>query len=298
MKLAVKNSSTGPLPIVQYGNHTWSIADIAPDLLSDGAAGGLLPLLKSWDNAVDRLWSFVRDLSNIDECQADSSGDLLPPILYPSKVICTGTNYRDHVRELQMDLRPKSESRPAFFLKPPTTTIVGSGYTVPYPEGVTKLDWEIELAVAIGKTAKRLSPAKALGIVAGYTVAVDLSARDKQSHPQNMIPIDLFGGKAFDASCPLGPALIPARFVSDPQSLELELQVNGKTMQKGSTGDMIWSVAEQIALISEVTTLMPGDVILTGTPAGVGLATGTFLKRGDQVNAVISEIGALDFSIA
>jgi 2-keto-4-pentenoate hydratase/2-oxohepta-3-ene-1,7-dioic acid hydratase in catechol pathway len=127
-------------------------------------------------------------------------------------------------------------------------------------------------------------------------VGIDLSARDWQFHPKHLVKFDLFGGKSFGDSCPLGPKITPARFVQHDH-LQLKLWVNGELKQNANMSDMIWSLAEQISAISDHVTLEPGDVILTGTPSGVGLASGTFLKVGDTVEAEIDGLGRLSVEI-
>jgi 2-keto-4-pentenoate hydratase/2-oxohepta-3-ene-1,7-dioic acid hydratase in catechol pathway len=158
------------------------------------------------------------------------------------------------------------------------------------------LDWEIELAVVIGRRLRRVSEADALAGIACYSVGIDLSARDWQMNPLHPWKFDLFTGKAFDDSCPLGPKLVPAQFV-DPEDLHLELRVNGEVRQEAHSDDMIWSVGEQVSILSEHVTFEPGDTLLTGTPAGVGLATGTYLKPGDRIEATISGLGTLAVEI-
>jgi 2-keto-4-pentenoate hydratase/2-oxohepta-3-ene-1,7-dioic acid hydratase in catechol pathway len=207
-------------------------------------------------------------------------------------VIGIGDNYAG-LGKLRVD---KTATRPVFFLKPPTTSVVGPG-PVAYPADVGKLDWEIELAVVIGRTARRIDPAAAAGAIAGYTIGIDLSARDWQFDPRSPVTPDVFGGKAFDGSCPLGPWIVPSALLPDPQALTLTLAVNGIVRQSGTTGSMIWSVCEQIALISNILTLEPGDVILTGTPAGTSIASGSFLSPGDQIDASIEGIGTLSLTI-
>jgi 2-keto-4-pentenoate hydratase/2-oxohepta-3-ene-1,7-dioic acid hydratase in catechol pathway len=137
-----------------------------------------------------------------------------------------------------------------------------------------------------------VSEADAMAGVAGYAVGIDLSARDWQMNPRHPWKFDLFTGKSFDDSCPLGPKIVPARFV-DPGALHLQLRVNGEVKQDARSDDMIWSVAELVSVLSEHVTLEPGDVLLTGTPAGVGMASGTYLRVGDRVEATISGLGTL-----
>jgi 2-keto-4-pentenoate hydratase/2-oxohepta-3-ene-1,7-dioic acid hydratase in catechol pathway len=158
------------------------------------------------------------------------------------------------------------------------------------------MDYELELAVVIGERGRRIRLEDAKDHVAGYTIGIDLSARDWQRHPKHVAKFDLFGGKEFDDSCPLGPAIVPARFV-DEENLHLQFRLNDDVRQDAYTSDMIWSVREQIARISEHVTLEPGDVIMTGTPAGVGLSTGTWLAVGDRLEGRITGLGSLHVEI-
>lgn len=182
------------------------------------------------------------------------------------------------------------------FIKPPTTALVGSGRSVRYPTQSDKFDWEIELCAIIGKRARKVTAADARAHVAAFTIGVDLSARDWQLHQQHPFKFDLYGGKGFDDSCPLGPWLVPARFVNDA-NVDLKLSLNGVVKQHANTRDMIWPLEEQIEEMSKHVTLEPGDVIMTGTPAGVGMKTGTYMKVGDKISAEITEIGTLEFEI-
>jgi 2-keto-4-pentenoate hydratase/2-oxohepta-3-ene-1,7-dioic acid hydratase in catechol pathway len=204
-----------------------------------------------------------------------------------------GANYLDHMHEdagyADFD---KASKIPVLFMKPPTTAIVGSGASVPYPVQTQKFDWEIELAVVIGKRATRLTVENAMSCIAGYTVGIDLSARDWQFHEKHLVKFDLFGGKAFDSSNPLGPCIVPADQIN-ANDLQLTLKVNGEVKQHARTSLMIWNIAEQLAAITEHVTLEPGDIVMTGTPSGVGLKSGTFLKPGDKLDAEIEGIGHL-----
>jgi 2-keto-4-pentenoate hydratase/2-oxohepta-3-ene-1,7-dioic acid hydratase in catechol pathway len=160
-----------------------------------------------------------------------------------------------------------------------------------------KYDWEIELAAVIGKPARYVSVDHALDHVAGYTIAIDMSARDFNQAPDQFYKFDWVAGKATDTACPLGPWIVPAQALGDPQDVALKLSVNGMVKQDSSTRQMIYSVAEQIARASELMTLDPGDVVLTGTPAGVGVPKGTFLSPGDKIDAEIAGIGKLSVEI-
>jgi 2-keto-4-pentenoate hydratase/2-oxohepta-3-ene-1,7-dioic acid hydratase in catechol pathway len=160
-----------------------------------------------------------------------------------------------------------------------------------------KMDWEAELAVVIGRKARDLTLENALSCVAGYTVGNDLSARDLGFRPQlpesSPFRADWIRHKSFDGSCPLGPWITPAAYVSNPSKLAIKLWVNDTLKQNSNSGNMIFTIAEQISHLSTGITLYPGDVIMTGTPAGVGAGRGEFLKAGDVVKVEIAEIGSL-----
>ena len=224
--------------------------------------------------------------------------DFLTPLQYPTKVVLIGANYYDHMAKDAPALGSfkKDEKIPTLFFKPPTTTLVGCGKSVRYPSQSEKFDWEVELAAIIGARARRVGVERALDHVAGFAVGIDLSARDWQFHPKHLVRFDLFGGKGFDDSCPLGPKVTPARFVQHDR-LQLRLWVNGDLKQSANTSDMIWPLAEQISAISNQVTLKPSDVILTGTPAGVGMASGTYLEVGDRIDAEIDGLGRLSVEI-
>ncbi len=224
-------------------------------------------------------------------------GARLAPLLYPGKILCAGANYYDHCAEMGVtDLR-KEAQRLFFFMKPPRNAVVGPGATVRKPLDSNAMDWEVELAAVIGRTARAVSAEHALAHVAAYTVAIDFSARDLNRAPETFYKLDWVAGKAHDTCCPMGPRLVPASAIGDPQDLALKLSVNGAVKQDARTSGMIFSIAEQIAIASRIMTLDPGDVILTGTPAGVGAPKGTFLSVGDRVAAEIEKIGSLDVII-
>jgi 2-keto-4-pentenoate hydratase/2-oxohepta-3-ene-1,7-dioic acid hydratase in catechol pathway len=223
--------------------------------------------------------------------------EVLAPLLYPGKILCAGANYYDHSAEMGIkDLR-KEAQRLFFFFKPPRNAVVGPGATVRYPLGSASLDWEVELALVIGRRARAVSVADAMSHVAAYTVAIDFSARDLGRAPETFYKIDWVAGKAHDTCCPMGPRLVPADAIGDPQDLGLRLSVNGELKQNARSSGMIFSIAEQISILSRIMTLDPGDVVLTGTPAGVGAPKGTFLSVGDRVDAEIEKIGALSVTI-
>ena len=234
---------------------------------------------------------------------------LLAPVLYPGSIYCAGANYTDHMAEMAraqgQEPGPTMKElgeKPWHFVKASRSSVVGPGARVKLPVYSQMVDWEVELAAVIGKAAKDVPVEKALDYVAGYTIANDLSARDVMKRDKNPATspfhYDWLSQKCFDGACPLGPWIVPASDVPYPQNLALKLWVNDKLMQDSHTGKMIFSTAEQIAMLSSRVTLHPGDLILTGTPAGVGMPRRTFLKAGDTVKLWIEGIGELSHTMA
>jgi acylpyruvate hydrolase len=211
--------------------------------------------------------------------------ELLAPLRRPGKVVCVGLNYRSHLAEI-------GEPEPAYpilFLKP-STSIIGQGEAIVLPRVSRQVDYEGELAVVIGRRAKYVPEADALSYVAGYTCANDISAHDLEFRTSQWD-----SGKMCDTFCPLGPVLVTADEVPDPGRLRLRTSVNGRTVQDASTADMVFSMPFLISYVSSLATLEPGDVILTGTPAGVGCnrRPQTFLRPGDRVGVRIDGLGTL-----
>jgi len=204
------------------------------------------------------------------------------PVAGIRNLIAIGLNYRDHTAEIAMKL----PTEPVVFSKH-TGSLAGPDDPLSYPDETAKLDWEVELAAVIGRPAWQVAEADALSYVAGFTTANDISARDWQ--------IDRGGqwikGKSGPGFCPLGPWLVTADEIADPQALALWCSVDGKRMQDGNTADMVFGVAFLVSYLSRFMALLPGDVVLTGTPAGVGLGRGEFLKRGSQIEAAVDGLG-------
>jgi 2-keto-4-pentenoate hydratase/2-oxohepta-3-ene-1,7-dioic acid hydratase in catechol pathway len=171
--------------------------------------------------------------------------------------------------------------------------VIGPGDEIRLPPETSQLDWEIELAAVIGTAGRRISAARALDHVAGYSIVNDISARDLNVRGDYPFKFDWFQGKCHDTFAPFGPWIVPAWSIAEPQALDMRLTVNGEEMQKDSTRNMIWTLREQIDYLSTVVTLEPGDVIATGTPTGVGMGRGIYLKPGDVVSASIDGIGTL-----
>ena len=206
------------------------------------------------------------------------------PYVGIGKFIAIGLNYSDHAKEAGLPM----PSEPIVFMKA-TTCISGPSDDVIQPRNSTKLDWEVELGAVIGSTAKYVSEAEALSHVAGYCIVNDVSERSFQ-----MATTQWDKGKGFDTAGPIGPWLVTTDEITDPQNLDMALDVNGQRMQTGNTRTMIFSVAKIVSHVSQYMTLLPGDIIATGTPPGVGLGikpTPVFLKPGDVMTLSIQNLG-------
>jgi 2-keto-4-pentenoate hydratase/2-oxohepta-3-ene-1,7-dioic acid hydratase in catechol pathway len=274
----------------------YPLQDLAREAGLTGLPASIAGLFEDWDRHLAALSSLSARCSPATALPADQIR-LLAPLRYPGKILCAGANYFDHLAEMGMPGARKEDQRLFFFMKPPRNAIVGPGDTVHMPIGTQAFDWEIELAAIIGKTARNVSVDEALSHVAAWTVSIDFSARDHNRAPETFYKLDWVAGKAHDTCCPIGPVIVPASAIADPQDLGLQLWVNDVLKQDGCTTDMIFSVAEQISIASRIMTLDPGDLLLTGTPAGVGVPRQTFLKVGDRVDARIEGIGRLSVTI-
>ncbi|MDP5219677.1 fumarylacetoacetate hydrolase family protein [Ruegeria sp. 2205SS24-7] len=219
---------------------------------------------------------------------------LLAPIPDPRKnLFCVGRNYAEHIAEGERAQNQKIgvTEHPVFFTKPPTSIVAPEADILIFPSVSQAIDYEVELAVVIGKPGRNIAKADAYDHVYGYTILNDITARDIQRRHGGQY----FKGKGLDGSCPLGPLIVTADAVSDPHALSIGITINGEQRQNGTTADMIFDIPTLIASLSEGMTLEPGDVIATGTPSGVGYAMDPpqFLKDGDIVVCEISEIGTL-----
>ena len=225
---------------------------------------------------------------------------MLVPIPRPPKVLLLAGNYAAHVAERGGTVAERSETFPYVFMKPPTTTLTNPGDPVVIPRvSPDHIDWECELGVVIGRRCRHVPEADALGYVAGYTVVNDVTDRRFQPNPDRRPRerdkhFDWLHGKWHDTFLPVGPCVLTADAVPDPQALRLSLAVNGKPKQDATTGQMVFPVAAIVAFLSTFITLEPGDLIATGTPAGVGSSTGEYLKPGDVVTATVYGIGTLE----
>jgi 2-keto-4-pentenoate hydratase/2-oxohepta-3-ene-1,7-dioic acid hydratase in catechol pathway len=248
------------------------------------------------------LWSWVSRLSLEERAELSfplDEVDLLPPLANPPKILLLAGNYAAHVAERGGMAAERAETFPYVFLKPPSSTLIGPGDPVVLPMvSPDHVDWECELGVVIGRRCRHTTEAAALSYVAGYTVVNDISDRKFRPNPgrknrERDKHFDWLHGKWHDTFCPIGPCIVSADDLKDPQQLHLSLRVNGQTKQDASTAQMIFPVAAVIEFLSRIVTLEPGDIISTGTPSGVGSASGQYLRPGDVVEASIDGIGTL-----
>ncbi|MYD78728.1 MAG: fumarylacetoacetate hydrolase family protein [Gammaproteobacteria bacterium] len=269
-------------------------------LVRYGEAGQEKPGIYDQEGNIRDLSEHVHDIDgsvlapdSLDKLASLNLGDLSrvegaprigPPVANVGKLVCIGLNYRLHAEEAGL----KIPDEPILFMKA-TTSIVGPNDDVMLPMGSKKTDWEVELTVAMGRVARYVEESEAFDYVAGYCVANDVSERAFQIEGTGQ----WVKGKSADTFCPLGPFLATRDEIPDPQNLHLWLDVDGKRYQNGSTDDMIFGVAHTISYVSRYMTLMPGDLILTGTPSGVGFGLNppVFLRPGNQVRLGVEGLG-------
>jgi len=300
MKLVTFDANGPRLGLVHEGRVV-DLAALADDDTTRAAFSSVRCFLAAGQEAIAAAQRLVE--------AADSSGlagswppldavGLMAPVPDPRKILALAGNYREHLREAGGTVVPKERMVPNVFIKP-VTTVAGPGDPIRLPGDIcTSVDYEGELGVVIGKTCRHVSPDAALDYVAGYLNVNDVSGRalniDTPREPNARSAFfDWLNGKWFDTFAPMGPMLVLKDEVPDPQSLSLQVRVNGQIRQSASTADMIFGVAEIVAWISRFVTLEPGDVIATGTPSGVGATTGTYLEAGDVVEVEISGLGVL-----
>ncbi len=304
-RLATYKSGDGPRAGLIIGDDVFDAAK----LTGKNAYASVIGILADWKAAEGALKKAAAGAAKSRaKRQPLKKTKLLAPVQFPSAIYCAGANYADHAAEMAAREHrppppdPHTQGLKAWhFLKAPHA-IVGPGDSVKISGYAKNMDWEIELAAVIGRVAKDVPQSKALSYVAGYTIANDLSARDRgrRDNVPDASPFkwDWTKHKTFDGSCPLGPWIVPASDIGDPQQLGLKLWVNGVLKQDSNTSDMIFNLAEQIEQLSAGMTLYPGDLILTGTPAGVGAGRGEFLKAGDVVKLWIEKIGEMENRMA
>jgi len=263
--------------------------------LPNGWPKDMLTLLENWHHHEAEL-HVVDPLDLVEVVDAR----VVLPITHPRKVICAGANFYDHAAEMGT-ARPNPDDLPFFFLKPPTTALAGPYDTLRVKDvDAAGLDWEIELAVIIADRCRDVPADQVDDHIAGYTVSNDLSARLKFPRPNAVLApfaFDWIQHKAFDQSCPIGPGITPAWQVRNPNDLSLRLRLNGVVKQDSSTTHMVVDVQHLVSAISHSLTLEPGDVILTGTPAGVGMPRNEYLRHGDVIDAEIEGLGRITNTI-
>jgi 2-keto-4-pentenoate hydratase/2-oxohepta-3-ene-1,7-dioic acid hydratase in catechol pathway len=305
MKLA--SFSTTEIPKIRIGivqDNEIIDVDLAARALSIIPHDQMLDLLEHYeqgmrelhailDKAAGRPFSAVKTFTGIGAVHDLSNVQLAAPIPRPRKnIMCLGWNYAEHEKETARvrGREAKIPEAPVIFTKAPTTVNNPYGNIVIDPSVSEEIDWEAELAVIIGKGGKNIREEDALSHIFGYTILNDVTARDLQSRHKQF-----FKGKSIDGYCPMGPWIVTADEIADPQQLTVSLRVNGITKQEGNTSMMIFPIRTIIAVLSKGMTLEPGDIIATGTPSGVGFARNPpeFLKAGDVMETEIEGIGTL-----
>ena len=270
------------MKFLRYGEPGREVPGVLDD---DGKIRDLSVLMRDLRGGVLEVLPALRGIDLAVLPVVEGNVRLGPPATGTGKLICIGLNYADHAAESGMDVPPE----PVMFMKA-VSAICGPNDPIVIPRGSEKTDWEVELAVVIGRRAKHVSRDKAMGHVAGFAITNDVSERDFQIERQGQWT----KGKSCDSFGPIGPWLVTPDEVGDPQNLKMWLRVNGETMQEGSTATMVYGVSHLVSYLSDFMTLHPGDVISTGTPPGVGLGLKPprYLKAGDVVELGIEGLGS------
>jgi 2-keto-4-pentenoate hydratase/2-oxohepta-3-ene-1,7-dioic acid hydratase in catechol pathway len=284
----------GIYDLAGYINALAPSPEVQANVLQDGgilAAGGMLRLLQAGPDGIAGIPAFMADRDRLGSPVALADVLLLAPVPRPGKIIAVGRNYGRHVKEIGMD----GLELPSIVGKFPSS-VAAPGTIVRRPRDIAKLDLAAELAVVIRHYGSNVSEEAALDYIAGYTVVSDISAREFQL---DVWPPQTTFSKSMDGFTPMGPWMVTADEIADPQSLAVSSWVNDELMQSGHTGDMIFSVASLIAYISRTMTLEPGDIIATGSPAGSGAFRNPprYLQPGDRVRIEVSDVGVLEHAI-
>lgn len=283
--------------VTYVDNGTEAFGVLTPDGIA-GLTGTYASIHQLLEAGPDELASVEKQLPTIQDRTPLNQVQLKSPVPRPHKLLCLAGNYAEHIAESHQEFPGKERMTPRVFMKPPSTTLIGSGEKIVIPRNGQQIDWECELAAIIGRHARFVEPDSALDYVVGYTVLLDVTERklevgDSRQAREGDRWFDWLNGKWFDTFAPCGPCLVTKDEIPDPQVLPISLSVNGDIRQNGNTGQMIFSVAELVAWASTLVTLEPGDIIATGTLSGVGAATGQFLKADDIVEGEIEGIGTL-----
>ena len=288
------------------GGRPFAAIVLGDDVIEVAATHAIDDLLEDWDVNFSGLQEIVAAIGKEGlpkEAAKLASLRALPPVRRPGKMFYAAQNFQEHVDEmLRAGMTPasgpkftgeKSTTRPYLFLKAPST-LAGAYDDIEIPRGMTKIDWEAEIALAIGKRGKRIKAERALDHVAGFMTTNDVSCRDLQIRPDRPgLRSDWLGGKSHDKFAPMGPFLVPRAFVGDHMNLFIRLTVNGEVKQSGNTSQFIFTPEEQIEYASNILTLESGDVFSCGTCGGVGQGTNSFLKAGDVMETEIESLGKM-----
>jgi 2-keto-4-pentenoate hydratase/2-oxohepta-3-ene-1,7-dioic acid hydratase in catechol pathway len=298
--VSYRDAARAARPGVLVDDRVFDPTPLLKDLAPSCDTGSVIGLLRQWDRVHPRLAAAAGEVDPRDG--QPIAGILLDaPILYPGALFCAGANYWDHLQEMaEIAARTTGKTpsltkgaEPWFFMKTTGGSIIGTGMPARLPGFAKQVDWEAELGVVIARPTRNISESRALDAVAGYVIVNDLSARDLMKREGTPFIYDWVGQKCFEDAAPMGPWFTPAAYVTDPNNLGIRLWVNGVLKQDSNTGRMVHNIEEQIAYLSRHVTLQPGDVIATGTPAGVGMPRGEFLKPGDEVKIEIANCGTL-----
>ena len=296
--LATLKTGGGLVAAMRLDQTYWPVAACARAAKIDGLGGDTFGLFAAWSSTFPRLKRLARTIAAGGVKPAlgvpAKRARLDTPLRYPRKIFCVGANYADHLAEMNASSIKKVPGiAPFFFMKPPSSVLSGPGDKLRIPRGCDNLDWEAEVVVVFGKGGKNIAPDKALGHIAGYSMGVDFTARDLFADPGSFFKYNFVLGKCQDGLSPVGPEVVPAAFV-DGEDYPFSLAVNGLTKQTSSTRHMIYTLAEQIAGVSAAVTIEPGDLMFTGSPAGVGLPRGEHLRPGDKVSVTGQAIGSME----
>jgi 2-keto-4-pentenoate hydratase/2-oxohepta-3-ene-1,7-dioic acid hydratase in catechol pathway len=295
--LTYRGANGNPQAGVLIGDKVYAPGQLLPAGTVEDAS--VLGLLRQW-NAVHPLLDKASKAPPADGV-ALAGLKLMAPILYPGALFCAGANYWDHLEEMAEIAKKTTGKAPSmtkgaepwFFMKTAAGSIIGTDTPARLPSFSKNVDWEAEIAIVIGRKTRNIPEARAMDAVAGFVIMNDLSARDLMKREGTPFIYDWIGQKCFEDAAPMGPWFTPAAYIDDPTDLSIKLWVNGVLKQNSNTSRLVHNMVEQVAYLSRHVTLQPGDVIATGTPAGVGMPRGEFLKAGDEVKIEIAGCGAL-----
>ena len=291
--LATLSSSKEPRAAIGVEGNYYLIHELQPELHCT-----VRSLLDNWETSLPLLEELADQIiagkvGIVDRIEQNMA-EFETPVMFPDNLMAVGANYSGHLKE--MGLEAKKWASMPFFLRPPKTTLVGSGETVEIPKSTQQFDWELELAVIVSKRLRHSDKAEAEAAIAGYAIGLDLSCRDL-IQVDNDLKIDLVRGKAQDTMAPCGPYIMPAKFVPDPYNLRLQLWVNNEQLMDASSAEILYHIDEQLSIISEYLTIEPEDILFTGSPSGsAAVHGGRFLQPGDRIHAEIESIGSISRS--